>query len=288
MFSIILATLNRSYEVEEAVESILRQKDVIYEIIIIDQSEDKKTLNILEEKIRKYKNIKYYNVKFKGLSKARNFGINKANYKYICLMDDDAKYQENFLEKAKKHLEDSKYDIISGKILDFETNQVFNPEMEIVDELDINLNNIDICCSASIVANKEKLKIENINFDENLGVGTKFGAGEETDFLIKAISKNLKVKYTKELIVYHPYPVNNFNENDLKRAYTYGLGEGGLCKKYILNKNMRYMFLFRFMKRIIKTTIAVLIYSLKKEKRQFYIQRLKGLVRGVFEFRGIK
>ena len=76
LFSIILATLNRSKEIEACLQSLENQIERDFEIIIVDQSEDDKTKHI-SEKFDNL-NIKYYNVPFKGLSKARNYGIKHA------------------------------------------------------------------------------------------------------------------------------------------------------------------------------------------------------------------
>ena len=132
-FSIILATINRSECVLNAIISIINQSYKNFEIIIIDQSDDFKTKSLLEEYLNKNELAKnkiiYYKVIFKGLSRARNYGIKKATGDFICLMDDDAEYEENFLNIANDLIRKSKYSMLSGMIIDKNTKKVFMPLM---------------------------------------------------------------------------------------------------------------------------------------------------------------
>ena len=75
-FSLILATLDRSKEIKECLNSLTVQEEQDFEIIVIDQSDNDKTKTIVER--FNTLNIKYYAVDFKGLSKARNYGLQYA------------------------------------------------------------------------------------------------------------------------------------------------------------------------------------------------------------------
>ena len=117
-FSLILATLDRSKEIKECLNSLTVQEEQDFEIIVIDQSDNDKTKTIVER--FNTLNIKYYAVDFKGLSKARNYGLQYAEGEYACLLDDDAIYTRNYLLQARKIIE--KYDciVLSGIILSIE------------------------------------------------------------------------------------------------------------------------------------------------------------------------
>lgn len=282
-FSIILATLNRSEIVKKSIMSILNQTYKNYEIIIIDQSTNDDTkVNISKLINNKKNNISYYKVDFTGLSKARNFGIKKSTGNYICLMDDDAEYRVDFLDKAFKILKKYKYDIISGLIIEKETKRTFCPIMENKEKEIINYKNINLCSSASLVINKSTIINKVGMFDEMLGAGAYFGAGEEIDLLIRSLNLNYKIYYDKELVVYHPYPVNNFDKKDCMRAYSYGLGEGALCKKTIKASSIKNkkIFIFKFSINIIRTMCAIIVFFRQPNKKNFYIARIKGLVQG--------
>ena len=96
-FSLILATLNRPEFVKECLNSLDKQSFKDFEVIVIDQSDDNKTRDIIMENNFSI-NLKYEKVKIKGLSKARNVGLSIAKGEYIALVDDDARYKEDYLE----------------------------------------------------------------------------------------------------------------------------------------------------------------------------------------------
>ncbi len=278
-FSIILATLNRSDLVKQSVKSILNQTYDNYEVIIIDQSTNDDTRDVISH-LNKNNKIFYYKIDSKGLSIARNFGIKKSSGDYICLMDDDAEYREDFLNTAYKILNNNNYAVLSGLIIEKKSNKVFMPLMDKEENKLVTFKNINICSSASLVINRN-IMIESVGlFDEKLGAGAYFGAGEEIDVLIRFLNLNYLIFYTKKLVVYHPYPIKKFDEQSCKRAYIYGLGEGALCKKVIKNSRNKYIFIMKLLKNIIKTSIAIVLFYNNLNKQKFYINRLKGLIKG--------
>lgn len=287
-FSIILATINRSECVLNAIISIINQSYKNFEIIIIDQSDDFKTKSLLEEYLNKNELAKnkiiYYKVIFKGLSRARNYGIKKATGDFICLMDDDAEYEENFLNIANDLIRKSKYSMLSGMIIDKNTKKVFMPLMEVYNSKVLEFSDAEICSSASLVINKIKLEEVGL-FDERLGAGEYFGAGEEIDLIMRFLEKGYKIKYSRKLIVYHPYPNEKIDDKSIKRAFTYALGEGALNKKCIKNFKNKNFFRIRYFKRVFKSFVAMIIYCFNKNKSLFYKNRLKGLIKGFLEFK---
>lgn len=283
-FSIVLATLNRSEIINVAIKSIINQNYKNYEIIIIDQSTDDKTKKIMENFIDD-KKIFYYQVDFKGLSRARNFGIYKSQGDYICLMDDDAEYQDDFLMKAVNIIEKKNVQILSGIVKDKKSGNTFSKGMEKQKDSFITMQQIGICVSASLVLCKQMILDIN-GFDEELGVGAKFSSGEETDILLRCIYNKKNIYYSKELMVYHPEANKQYDNNAIERAYKYGLGEGALYKKHLGYKKF---FKYKFTYVIIKTFFACIVYAfiLNIPKFRFYSSRLRGILKGYFDYGNI-
>lgn len=108
-FSIILPTHNRPNKLRLALESILNQTYSDYEVIVVN---DRSTQDYTEIKafISEQSRISYYEVEFENRSKARNYGIARAQGAYICFLDDDDIYYPNHLEVFHNYINNSPID----------------------------------------------------------------------------------------------------------------------------------------------------------------------------------
>lgn len=102
--SVIIPCFNQGQFIDEAVNSVLNQTFQEFEIIIInDGSTDEYT-------IKKFSNYdrpkcKLININNRGLSSARNTGIEAASCEYILPLDADDKIGPKYLEEAVKILD---------------------------------------------------------------------------------------------------------------------------------------------------------------------------------------
>ena len=245
-FSLIVGTLNRRNELQHCLNSLLQQAYKDYEVIIVDQSEDDET----KELVNTYNDqrIIYNKVDFKGLSKARNYGLKIAGGDYFCLIDDDAYYDESFLANAYSYLKEKELHrvILSGYIFDTDKEGDFAKYKESLDGRYLSLSKIlNTCPSAGLVVPMDVIK-ECGGFDEELGVGARFGAGEETDLLIRVYKKGFKVIYRKNLSLKHPYPPKEKKpgkEEKAEKMGAYYRGFGAVYKKHVFQSFHFYMFL---------------------------------------------
>lgn len=119
LISIIIPIYNTGAQnFKNCFESIVNQSYKNYEIIVVDDGSNE--LNRLEYKniLNSYSslNVKLYQKNNEGVSKARNYGINKANGEYITFVDGDDLLSKNFLEDACKYVKQGNYDIIIGNM----------------------------------------------------------------------------------------------------------------------------------------------------------------------------
>ncbi len=95
-FSVIIPTFNRSYCIQDAINSVLNQSFVDFELIVIDDASLDDTELILEN--FKDSGVKYFkNPINKGQSTSLNNGALKANGKYLCFLDSDDLWEKDFL-----------------------------------------------------------------------------------------------------------------------------------------------------------------------------------------------
>lgn len=97
--SIIIPFFTNVIWLEEAIESVLNQTFVDYEIIVINDG----SMESVDDFLFKYgKKIRYFKTENKGPAHARNFGINEASGEYLAFLDSDDLWLPTKLEKQVK------------------------------------------------------------------------------------------------------------------------------------------------------------------------------------------
>lgn len=259
-FSLLLATLNRSKEIKFCIESIFNQSYQDFEIIIVDQSDNDETEDYIKSLHKS--NITYKHVNFKGLSKSRNYALQYVNGDYICLIDDDAYYDPFFLDNALKNLDDRM--ILSGYIYNTITNKEYVAYNNKKNEKILSLRMVIRTCPSAALVIPFKMINDVGGFDEEFGVGAKYGAGEETDLLIRGIKAGYCVKYVSNLKLKHPFPIPESSEYSLieanRKREKYLAGFGALYKKLIVYEkviNVTPVFFEVLLKLIMKVILAI-------------------------------
>ena len=105
--SVIIPTLNRPEDLRRALISLALQTDPAEEILVIDQSADDKTKNVVAEMKEKYPSVldglSYCYFKERSSAKARNHGIRIARGDILSFLDDDIELFPNYFEKVRNY-----------------------------------------------------------------------------------------------------------------------------------------------------------------------------------------
>jgi glycosyltransferase involved in cell wall biosynthesis len=113
MISVILATRNGEKYIERSIESVLNQTEKNFELIIINDTSEDNTLDIIKRYSNTDKRVNFINLeKNIGPGLARHQGILQSRGEYIAIIDDDdywiskdkLKIQKEFLEKNKDYV----------------------------------------------------------------------------------------------------------------------------------------------------------------------------------------
>lgn len=99
--SVIIPTYNRASVLPRAIDSVLEQSSPPGEIIVVDDGSTDDTKAIIEHN---YPQVKYIHQENKGVSTARNVGIEAARYEWIALLDSDDEWLPEKLEKQMEAL----------------------------------------------------------------------------------------------------------------------------------------------------------------------------------------
>ena len=228
-FSLVLCTINRKEEVDKFLQSLSRQTLSEFEVIIVDQNKDS-LLDPVIAKWRKLLIIEHVKVDFRGLSKARNFGMKYIKEGLIAFPDDDCEYQPSTLENTYTFMcQNPKASIVIGK----QSSKICHANENIATEIEEIRSPLNIfkskAISFTIFARFSDIsQLGPVFFDEKLGVGagTKWGSGEETDFLIRAHRLGITIFKQPAIEICHPVKISS-----PRRCLHYGLGRYKVIKK---------------------------------------------------------
>lgn len=198
-FSLVVATKNRPEQLKRFLDSLSNQTFKDFEVVLVDQSIDSLSA-LIEEMVSKFEfTVVYLRDTGKGLSRARNIGLEKASGKILAFPDDDCWYPPDLLERVFKIFEqDSDLILLSGA---YSEPGRWNPRFPRQPSR-INLWNVfSRISSVTIFLRAEALG--DIRFDERIGAGTDLPAGEEMDFVIRILARGHKGVYDPNILVYH-------------------------------------------------------------------------------------
>ena len=183
--SVIIPVYNAEKTIERCLDSLLTQTMDDFEIIVINDGSKDKTLEILESKYSGLEGVRIYTTKNRGVSAARNYGLERASGNLVTFVDADDWVEPDFLEKAVK-LVDKGVDVIMMNI--FYDGPVkkeasyYIPETVVADEDSLRETIIDLyygekkygakygnCrCAGSKFYRQEMLERYKIRFDDGL------------------------------------------------------------------------------------------------------------------------
>ena len=229
--SIIIPTINRPHELLSCLKSLFDSskdnKDLILEILVIDQSKNFETKNLCSN----FK-VKYFHTEIKGLSKARNLGIKNSNGEYLLFLDDDIEVSKNYFFELHQMLSIySQADAFTGKLINKNKTTSYS-RYQNKESMWIDVASFHMVLSSG--TGIKKSYYDDIGpFDERLGLGEFYGGSEEADFILRGLKKGKKIFFNENLISFHPEEKSSFffSIDRLKRGFSYGKGRGALLKK---------------------------------------------------------
>ncbi len=192
LFSVIIPLYNKAENIKNTLNSVIEQSFTDFEIIIIDDGSTDNSLKIVESITEP--RLLVFSKPNEGVSLARNFGVSKANGKFVAFLDADDLWKPNHLEVINSLIETysennwftTRYEIKhhDGLILPMKTHLINDDDVGfegVVDNYFKNSLVSSLAWTSAVCMNRA--------FFHNLGGFDKkitFGAGEDTDLWIRA------------------------------------------------------------------------------------------------------
>lgn len=168
--------------------SLLDKMNINSDAIVINQCDENSENEIQHDG----KKVKWFNDSDRGLSKSRNMALKHATGDICVLADDDLEYVENYsdliIEQFKLH---PQADIITFQVEGIE--KKFKSYYK--ESRKLNYFTSMKISSVEVAFRLEKVKEQDIKFDENFGAGSRYKMGEENIFLAHCIKNGLKIAY---------------------------------------------------------------------------------------------
>ncbi len=98
LFSVVIPTYNRAEFIVKTLQSVIRQSDGRFEIIVVDDGSSDNTADVVKE--QSDSRIKYFYQENRERAAARNLGVQKASGLFITFLDSDDIIRENHLTIA--------------------------------------------------------------------------------------------------------------------------------------------------------------------------------------------
>ncbi|MFA5770899.1 MAG: glycosyltransferase family 2 protein [Patescibacteria group bacterium] len=181
--SINLITYNRANYLKVAIESVLAQTFLDWELIVVDDCSTDTTVDLIKAYSANDRRIKYFknSINF-GIGKSRNLALEFSTGKYIAVLDSDDYWADNDkLQKQLNLLDSGEYILVGGgcQIIDElgnKKNKYLNPQT------DEQIRNIFLIKNPFVNSGVVFLKnaaIKSGGYDESLRVG------EDYDLFLK-------------------------------------------------------------------------------------------------------
>ena len=235
-------------------EPLSKWNDNLKFIVNYQLSKDK-----YQSKIINHKKYIEYKTNFISLSKARNDLLKISqklfkNFDFYIHIDDDAYiYDFNILLQSLLYLKRRNFEgLIIGSICKPNLEPINKHIKNFKNFKELNILNHNSIMGSCICYGNEITR-RKIEFDEEFGLGSRFGGSEETEFFFKTLFKKIRIIYNPCFLVIHP-PTYKYQYN-FQKMFNYGSGRGAVYKKY-LNKNY-----FKFYSFLLISLFCNLLFS---------------------------
>lgn len=258
--SIIIPSYNEEKNISRCLDSVLNQTFTDFEILCVDDSSSDNTFEIIKNYFKKDSRIVPLKNPKKGVSSARNFGIENAKGEYIGFVDSDDFIQPQMFEFLYKAVTENNCDFsvcrykktseLKINYFDYKTED-FKPENF------ININDNDFTSKKELIFSAIWTKLISKNFLGEIRFED-YKIGEDTVFNARLCSKNYKAVFVDAEL--YNYYINTESVSFTKlwdkkwfdllqtRFISYDIlkDKNSVLSQFYLERGMKFLLSYRF------------------------------------------
>jgi GT2 family glycosyltransferase len=271
---LLVATVDRTTELSRLLTSIAGQTYRRLRVIVVDQNRDNRLDSILSAH-RHALTIVHVRAE-RGLSRARNVGLRHTSAELVGFPDDDCWYPPDIVEQVVLRFDDHPdWDGLSLMTTDVGG----QPSSMLWDRTGGPIDRFNIwrrAISPGIFVRRTVIEsVGGFAVELGVGSGTRWGSGEETDFLLRAIEAGQRIQYDPTLKVFHDSPRPSFDRPSAQKGYLLGLGHGHLLR----TKGYPAWFAIYRVAQLLFGSVFFLV-TLRPAKARFYFLMAAGRAAG--------
>lgn len=229
-YSIIIPVYNRPDEVDELLDSLTRQSETDFEVVVVEDGSAVPCKDVCEKYAQKLR-IQYFTKPNSGPGQTRNYGVERAQGDYVLILDSDVVLPKGYLAAVSDELKREPADAFGGP-------DSSHPSFTDTQKA-ISYSMTSFFTTGGIRGGKKKLdKFYPRSFNMGvrrdrymeLGGFSKMRFGEDIDFSIRIFKAGLRCRLFPEAWVWHK------RRTDLRKffrqVYNSGIARINLYKKY--------------------------------------------------------
>jgi len=233
--SVVMSTRNRGAMIEPAMHSLIALAHPSFEIVVVDQSADNVTGDLIRSLSETDSRIRYVHTDRVGLSCGRNDGIAISRGDLVAFTDDDCIVDTGWLGAIETEMQDARVAGVFGRVLPNEYRGRSGIDLAFKDSLErIEYAEKAIPWYIGHGANMAFRRADLValgGFDEILGAGGRLPSHEDGDMSYRMLASGRRVVFAPSSLVFHRQWRDWDERKRTERAY--GLGAGGQFTKYI-------------------------------------------------------
>lgn len=239
MFSVVIPLYNKSHTIIKTLQSVIDQTYKNFEIIIINDGSTDNSIEVIQQYFSD-KRIKIFNQPNRGVSAARNKGVEVSNGEWISFLDGDDEWHPSYLSIIKKAIElypQAGMICTGGIIKDINKHDI---HYRIASKYLNQIKEVNFFENPSVFSHSSGLSVKKSIFKETHGfpIGMKccedFACTQSIALIthtiyiglpiskynggvagqITSIDKETQIKYIKYVAEYYNIVMNNYNSNN--------------------------------------------------------------------------